>query len=65
MTTKMNENVENVITDSTESVAVESTAQTVPLEVYEKLYTQAVALEKRYVKLFELYNSLLDAYLNK
>jgi hypothetical protein len=64
MSTKVNE-MNPVNTDSVESVAVEPTAQTVPLEVYEKLYAQAVALEKRYVKLFELYNSLLDAYLNK
>lgn len=39
--------------------------QTVPMEAYESLYKQAIALETRYKKLFELYNTLLEAYLSK
>ena len=38
-------------------------SQTVPYEAYESLYKQAVELETRYKKLFELYNKLLEAYL--
>ena len=47
-------------------VEVDSTpteTQTVPLEMYTKLYQQAVELESRYKKLFVLYNNLLETYL--
>jgi hypothetical protein len=37
--------------------------QAVPYEAYESLYKQAIELEARYKKLFELYNKLLEAYL--
>ena len=34
-------------------------------EAYDHLYSQAIALENRYRKLFELYNNLLELYLNQ
>jgi hypothetical protein len=37
----------------------------VSLEQYEALYNQAKALELRYRKLFELYNTLLEKYLGQ
>ncbi len=39
--------------------------QTVPIEVYETLYNQAMALDTRYKKLLELYNNLMEAYLSQ
>ncbi len=37
--------------------------QTVPIEVYETLYNNAMALEARYKKLLELHNIVVEAYL--
>lgn len=54
-----------VMTPYSEATAVEQPVEkTVPAEMYENLYTQAVALEARYKRLFELYNKLLEAYLS-
>jgi hypothetical protein len=52
---------------NTEALQVEEGSQpdVVSREMYEKLYSQALELEKRYTRLFELYNSLLEAYLTK
>jgi hypothetical protein len=38
--------------------------ETVSKEMFDNLYKQALALEARYKKLFELYNHLLDIYLS-
>ena len=37
--------------------------ETVSKEMFDNLYRQALALEARYKRLFELYNNLLEAYL--
>jgi hypothetical protein len=34
-------------------------------EIYDQLYKQALELEKRYTRLFEAYNNLLELYLTK
>ena len=39
------------------------TPATVSLDEYNKLYAQAIELENRYKRLFELYSSLVDKYL--
>ena len=33
-------------------------------EMFDNLYSQALALEARYKKLFELYNNLMEMYLS-
>ena len=33
-------------------------------EMFDNLYSQAIALEARYKKLFELYNNLMEIYLS-
>ena len=38
-------------------------AETVPLEQYNRLYEQATDLDRRYRRLSELYNALLEQYL--
>lgn len=60
-----NDKQSEVVTSYPEASTVEqSVEKTVPIEMYEGLYTQAVALEARYKRLFELYNKLLEAYLS-
>ena len=59
MSKKVDEVLENV--EQNEGAKTEM----VPKEAYDNLYAQAVALEGRYRKLFELYNNLLEAYLNQ
>lgn len=59
---------ENNITAETQveaPVTEEIRPQTVPMEAYEALYRQALDIESRYKKLFELYNNLLEAYLSQ
>ena len=43
---------------------VETQPETVSKEMFDNLYKQALALETRYKKLFELYNHLLEVYLS-
>jgi hypothetical protein len=47
-----------------ETPQTESQPETVSKEMFDNLYTQALALETRYKKLFELYNTLLEIYLS-
>ena len=46
-----------------ETPQTESQPETVSKEMFDNLYKQALALEARYKRLFELYNNLLEAYL--
>lgn len=48
----------------TEEVKVAEPPKTVPFEEYEKLYNSAVALEARYNKLLQLYDTLIEQYLS-
>ena len=48
----------------TEEKAAEQ-PKTIPIEEYNKLYSQAVELDTRYKRLFELYSNLLEQYLSK
>lgn len=55
---------------NTETIQVEKNSQpaqpdVVSKEMYDKLYNQALELEKRYTRLFELYNNLVEAYLTR
>lgn len=55
---------------NTEAIQVEKNSQpaqpdVVSKEMYDKLYSQALELEKRYTRLFELYNNLVEAYLTR
>lgn len=54
-------------TKEAEATSTNSAEQptTVPVEVYENLYNQAVELDNRYQKLFGLYNDLLEKYLTQ
>lgn len=47
-----------------EATQPETQPTMVSKEMFDNLYSQAIALETRYKKLFELYNSLLEAYLS-
>lgn len=47
-----------------ETPQVETQPETVSKEMFDNLYKQALALETRYKKLFELYNHLLEVYLS-
>ena len=47
-----------------EATQSETQPAMVSKEMFDNLYLQAIALEARYKKLFELYNSLLEAYLS-
>lgn len=47
-----------------EAPQAETQPETVSKEMFENLYKQALALEARYKKLFELYNHLLEVYLS-
>lgn len=46
-----------------ETTQTESQPETVSKEMFDNLYKQALALEARYKRLFELYNNLLETYL--
>ena len=46
-----------------ETSQVETQSETVSKEMFDNLYKQALALEARYKRLFELYNNLLETYL--
>jgi hypothetical protein len=46
-----------------ETPKTEVQPETVSKEMFDNLYTQALALEARYKRLFELYNNLLETYL--
>ena len=46
-----------------ETPKTEAQLETVSKEMFDNLYTQALALEARYKRLFELYNNLLETYL--
>lgn len=62
----MSQTIKNEIeTTKQADIKTDAATKTVPVEAYEKLYSQAIALEARYKKLFELYNNLLDLYLSK
>lgn len=54
---------------NTETIQVENSQSAQPdvvsKEMYDKLYNQALELEKRYTMLFELYNNLVEAYLTR
>ena len=45
-----------------ETPQVETQPETVSKEMFDNLYKQALALEARYKRLFELYNNLLETY---
>ena len=45
-----------------ETPKIETQPETVSKEMFDNLYKQALALETRYKKLFELYNHLLEVY---
>lgn len=47
-----------------ETSQTESQPETVSKEMFDNLYKQALALEARYKKLFELYNNLMELYLS-
>lgn len=47
-----------------EATQPETKPEMVSKEMFDNLYSQAVALEARYKKLFELYNNLMEAYLS-
>ena len=55
--------------NNTEAVTVQNEtvqeSRMVTFEQYETLYNQAKALETRYRRLFELYNALLEKYLDQ
>jgi hypothetical protein len=61
----MNTKNVNAETIQTEENSQPSQPDVVSREMYDKLYNQALALEKRYTRLFELYNSLIEAYLTR
>lgn len=42
----------------------ETQPETVSKEMFDNLYKQALALEARYKRLFDLYNNLMEAYLS-
>ena len=42
----------------------EAQPEMVSKEMFDNLYSQAIALEARYKKLFELYNNLMEIYLS-
>lgn len=46
-----------------ETPQAETQPETVSKEMFDNLYKQALALEARYKRLFELYNNLLETYL--
>lgn len=60
----MSKNVDETL-KNTEVAAENPKTDVVPKEAYETLYAQAVALDSRYRKLLDLYNSLLEKYLNQ
>lgn len=47
-----------------ETPQVETQPETVSKEIFDNLYKQALALEARYKRLFDLYNNLMEAYLS-
>ena len=47
-----------------ETPKIETQPETVSKEMFDNLYKQALALEARYKRLFELYNNLLETYLS-
>ena len=47
-----------------ETPKIETQPETVSKEMFDNLYKQALALEVRYKRLFELYNNLLETYLS-
>lgn len=47
-----------------EATQPETKPEMVSKEMFDNLYSQAVALETRYKRLFELYNNLMEAYLS-
>lgn len=47
-----------------ETPQAETQSETISKEMFDNLYKQALALEARYKRLFELYNNLLEAYLS-
>ena len=46
-----------------EATQAEAQPEMVSKEMFDNLYSQAIALEARYKKLFELYNNLMEMYL--
>ena len=51
-------------TKKVDTPQVETQPETVSKEMFDNLYKQALALEARYKRLFELYNNLLETYLS-
>ena len=47
-----------------EAPQAETQPEMVSKEMFDNLYSQALALETRYKKLFELYNNLMEVYLS-
>ena len=47
-----------------EDTQAEEQPEMVSKEMFDNLYSQAIALEARYKKLFELYNNLMEVYLS-
>ena len=47
-----------------EATPPETKPEMVSKEMFDNLYSQAVVLETRYKRLFELYNNLMEAYLS-
>ena len=47
-----------------EATQAETQPEMVSKEMFDSLYSQAIALEARYKKLFELYNNLMEVYLS-
>ena len=45
-----------------ETTQAEVQPEMVSKEMFDNLYSQALALETRYKKLFELYNNLMEVY---
>ena len=47
-----------------EAIQAEAQPEMVSKEMFDNLYSQALALETRYKRLFELYNNLMEVYLS-